>query len=358
MSTPELSQSNVASLPPPNAEIAALLEEVSASTLLRGFERLTPPTPTPPVNGLSRARPLGAWQPFAIVGPCLLNSLRSRWESYRAQLRSCQYCFSEETVHELRVATRRLMAQFVMLGCVTPGDTAEKARRLLKRRLKALGELRDTQVLRLFIERHLGRFPELLFVRDDLRRRERRFERVTAAKVKAFKTGKLEKATLTLGEHLARAPVRAGRPDRLATIVARATTTAFADVVRRRRAINPSNAASIHRTRIAFKKFRYMVESLSPEVTGLSKRDLRALARYQRRMGNLQDLEVVKRCITGFLQKHAGMEGLLAPFDRYLKGRRARALRSFLTAADDLFEFWPPERMTAGTEAASAQDAA
>jgi CHAD domain-containing protein len=127
-------------------------------------------------------------------------------------------------------------------------------------------------------------------------------------------------------------------------------------VVRRRQAIDPANASTIHRTRIAFKKFRYIVESLSPDVTGFGKRELRALAYYQRRMGNLQDLEVVQQCITSFVQKHAGMEGLLKPFVGYLKARRARALRSFLRSADDLFEFWPPRQV--GNGLAAAQDAA
>jgi CHAD domain-containing protein len=292
------------------------------------------------------------------VGPFLARSLRGRWELYQAQLRRCQDDFSEESVHQLRVATRRLMAQFVMLGCVTPGKTAEKARRVLKRRLKALGELRDTHVLGLFVERQLERFPELLFVRDILKQRERRLERATAAKVRTFKLGKLERATLTLGEHLAGEPGMAGQPDRLAALVARETTKAFDDVVRRRQAIDPANASTIHRTRIAFKKFRYMVESLSPDVTGLRKRELRALAYYQRRMGNLQDLEIVQQCITGFVQKHAGMERLFKPFVRYVKIRRARALRSFLKSADDLLEFWPPSRAGTGVGLAAAQDAA
>ncbi len=88
----------------------------------------------------------------AAVGPILAAALESRWESYREQLRRCQEEFSEEAVHELRVATRRLLAQFILLSCVAPSAALEKARRILKRRLAVLGDLRDTQVQRLFIE--------------------------------------------------------------------------------------------------------------------------------------------------------------------------------------------------------------
>jgi CHAD domain-containing protein len=284
--------------------------------------------------------------------------LQRRWESYRAELRQCQQDFSEETVHELRVATRRLIAQLVMIECVTPRSTVQKARRLLKRRLKALGELRDTHVQRLFVERRAARYPELILVRDFLQRRERRLEESVADEVKGFKTRKLDKRISALGQHLARKPAVARGADRLATAVARAATRAFTEVVRRRQAIDPATPSTIHRTRIAFKKFRYMVESLSPDFTGLDKQDLRSLASYQRRMGLLQDLEVMQRCLANFVEKHRGMEDLLRPFSRYLKASRARGVRSFLKSADGVFRFWPPGPVKANGHVSATLSAA
>ncbi|HWX23001.1 MAG TPA: CHAD domain-containing protein [Candidatus Binatia bacterium] len=355
MDAPQLPQSNVASIPPPSAGIGALQLPVSESTPLGAF---TLPTPAqPPISRSpvpTLAAPPAPWRLPATVGPFLADSLRSRWESYRARLQGCQDDFSEETVHELRVATRRLIAQFVMLRCVLPDTTAEKARRVLKRQLKALGQLRDTHVQRLFMERHVAGFPHLLFVLDSLRRRERRLEKAAAAKVTAFSARKLGKLILSLSEHLASNSARASRSDRLAATVAQATADAFAHVVRRHQAIAPASPGTIHRTRVAFKKFRYMLESLSPDFTGLTKRDLRAMARYQRRMGLLQDLEVMHGCITAFVQKHKGMGASLRPFARHLQAKRARALRSFLKSADELFEFWPPGRAAANPHIAAA----
>jgi CHAD domain-containing protein len=304
-----------------------------------------------------RALPEPSRRPQA-AGPFLAAALRQRWDTYRAALRVCQKDFSERTVHELRVASRRLIAQLVMVGCVGAGTTGDKAHRVLKRRLKALGQLRDTHVQRLFVEQQVARFPELILVRDFLRRQERRLERAAAAKVRGFKTRKLRKWILALERRLNRPLAPTGRPDRLASAVARATAKAFADVVRCRCAIKPAEADTIHRTRIAFKKFRYMVESLSPDFTGLSKRDLRALAHYQRRMGILQDLEVVQQSLSGFARKHPQTAGLLEPFVRHLRARRVRALRSFLGSADELYLFWPPGRARSNAAPAAARDAA
>jgi CHAD domain-containing protein len=275
------------------------------------------------------------------VGVFLAETLKCRWEAYRKQLRVCKRRFSEQTVHELRVASRRLIAQLVMLECVGVGKSEQGARRVLKRRLKALSELRDIHVQRLFIEQQMTRFPELSLVCEDLRRREKKLERVAAGRVKGFKTRKLRKSMESLEQRLAR---HSGQADHLAARVTQATAWAFADVVNRRQAIHPTKPATIHRTRIAFKKFRYMVESLSPEFTGLPKRDLRVLAIYQRKMGILQDLEVLQQMLCGFVQRNRCAAELLEPFARHLRARRARALRSFLKTADALYGFWPLAR--------------
>ncbi len=285
----------------------------------------------------------GDWRSPPSVGPFLADTLRRRWELYRKQLRVCKRHFSERTVHDLRVASRRLIAQLVMLECVGLGRTCERARRVLKRRLRALGELRDVHVQRLFFEQQVTRFPEIALLHDYLRRREKKLERAAAARVKGFKTRKVRKSLLALEDRLTR---RSGREDLLLARVTRATAAAFADVVRRRQAIDPAKPNTIHRTRIAFKKFRYMLESLSPQFTGLSKRDLRELAYYQRRMGILQDLEVLQQFLSCFVQQHRHMAEVLEPFARYLRARRARALRSFLNSADALLGFWPLARVS------------
>jgi CHAD domain-containing protein len=296
---------------------------------------------SPPGN--SRA----AWPPE--VGLCLAAALETRWRSYREELRRCQKDFSEEGVHELRVATRRLIAQLVLLSCVLRSAALEKARRILKRRMAALGELRDTQVQRAFIAGQTARFPELELTCAWLQRRERRLARSAARQVGRFKTRKLEKWIRTLTDDLRGKSRGARTQGRLASAVLRATANAFAEAVGRRRAIDLADLGTIHQTRVAFKRFRYMVESLSPGLTGLSKRRLRALAYYQRKMGIIQDLEVLQACVARFIQEHKEAEASLRPFDRYLRQRRARALRSFLQSADLLFKFWPPARLrTAG----------
>jgi CHAD domain-containing protein len=273
--------------------------------------------------------------------PYLAGALDSRWASYQKQLRQCRRGFSEEAVHELRVATRRLLAQLILLSRVVPSATLEKARRILKRRLAALGDLRDIQVQRLIVEQKAGSFPELGLLRDWLQQRERRLAKSAAGKVNRFKTRKLERWVSTLIGVLNASAGQARAERQLASAILRAVAQAFGEAVERRRAIDLADLRTIHQTRVAFKRFRYMLESLSPGVTGLSKRQLRALAYYQRKMGIIQDLEVMQACVARYTREDKKREALLQRFSRYLRQRRTRALRSFLKSADRLYEFWP-----------------
>ena len=348
METRQLPQSDVATLPPREAGVISLLTSPAATSarVVVADASNVPWHKELSEGGGNVVSMRGAFTdrraPVAI-GRYLAEALDCRWQSYCEQLGHCQEHFSEEAVHELRVATRRLLAQLTLLGFVSPGAALEKARRTLKRRLAVLGDLRDVQVQRAFIDQQVVRFPELVLLCSWLERRERRLVKSAAREVKRHKTKKLEKwiSELRGGLLANRRGVRA--QSRLATVVLRATAKAHAEAVERRQAIDLADLRTIHQTRVAFKRFRYTVESLSPTLTGLSKRRLRTLAYYQRKMGIIQDLEVLRGCLARYVGRDKGREELLRPFCRHLGQRRARALRSFLKSADRIFGFWPPD---------------
>ena len=189
--------------------------------------------------------------------------------------------------------------------------------------------------------------------RSWLERREHCLVKSAAEQVSRCKTRKLEKSLSALIGDLTVNAGGARRQTRLESTVLQAAADAFAEAVARRRAINLAVPDTIHRTRVAFKRFRYIMESLAPGLTGLSKRQLRALACYQRKMGLIQDLEVMQTCLTNYLRENREQTALLRPFCRHLRQRRSRALRSFVQTADRLFEFWPPAALARRRDSAS-----
>jgi len=326
-------------LPPPEVPPAAgkVLGQNAVPLPVWKLEVVPMPAPQP----VRRTRP-AARRASVKAGPWLAAALQTRWESYCAQLQRCREEPTEEAVHELRVATRRLIAQLFLLSAVVPGAAPGNAHRFLKERLKALGELRDVQMLRRFFDGQTSAFPELILVRDALARLERRLIKLAGRQVARFKSRKLENWIAGITDDLT-ANSGSRRVQRaLHAAVLRATDNAFREVVERRLAIDALDLRTIHRPRVAFKKFRYMVESLSPAITGLGRKQLGALARYQRKMGAIQDLGVILSCVTEYLENHGYAQPLFERFCRFLRRRRARAVATFVSSADGLFAFWPP----------------
>src|SRR5437867_1660483 len=79
-----------------------------------------------------------------------------RWEMFLKRLKRCRKKGSERSVHDLRVATRRLIAAVDLLATVSANGRVRKTRQLLKRLLKLMGSLRDRQVQLLQVEKMLS----------------------------------------------------------------------------------------------------------------------------------------------------------------------------------------------------------
>ena len=299
----------------------------------------------------SRSKPDQSPIPAAWVA----DGLRGRWDTYRNRLAECREQLSAGSVHQLRVATRRLASQIFLIRSILPSSRSQKISRLLKRQLQSLSPLRDVHVLRGFLERQTARFPELVLLQHRLERQERELVKPVCRRINRGKTSKLERWMVRLLEELDKLSNNLLAQHHSTAAALRCADEAFAEAARCRQLILFPDLRAIHRTRVAFKKFRYTVESLSPHTTGFTRKQLRRLAFYQRKMGNIQDLDVIQKAITGIAHDDKALGSLLKPFTQYLRRRQVRALRSFRKSADDLYRFWPPPWVSLPEEPSSGQ---
>lgn len=273
----------------------------------------------------------------------LLHAVHERWRTFRAEIKRCQQKPSEQAVHDLRVSTRRLMSMVDLLVSIDPEDDLRKARRRLKKQLNLFGPLRDAQVQVLSIETMLPTFPELEEFYAYLVQREGKLARRLNAELNHVKTGKVKRAIVVAAqqvENLLDKPAK--QRDRLSAAI-RTVDAAFNTVVQRKLAINPSDSATIHRMRVAFKKFRYMVELLAPLLGWVTRRRLKAMQAFQSSLGDIQDAEVLLTCAMAFARKGSTESGVsLGRALEELTCRHTMLTESFLKSADSLFTFWQP----------------
>ncbi len=283
----------------------------------------------------------------------LISGLGAQCRRYRKQLRACQKKFSEKAIHQSRVETRRLVSSIELLALLLPKGEVRKAERILKEHLDTFDDLRDTQVQLGTIEKLQRAFPATRQFAAYLQKREERFARQTARAIKRVKTRRLEKMISGFAEragkqckHLSTAKAN--------TKVLESVTRAFRRAKDLRGLIDPKDTRTIHCTRVAFKKFRYMVEGLRKHLPAIDKPRLKAMHAYQTIMGGIQDAEVLLRTFDKFSCKKASEPAPVRALHDELVRRRESLIRRYLGAADQLLEFWP----LLGTAGASAAKSA
>ena len=277
------------------------------------------------------------------------DSLNMQWRRYRKRLKRCQKRFSEDAVHDVRVETRRLLSTIELLGAFIPERDIKKARRALKRHLDTFDQLRDTQVQLNYVGRMVGTFPDAYVFYDWLEDRKTRFTRTTRNAVKQIKTKRLGRR-LAAFEKKIRLQRKQITRKRAFTIVHRAINQAFARVALLCRHVRADDTKTIHRTRIAFKHFRYMVEALSPLLPAVTEDHRRAMRGYQCMMGDIQDREVLLAAFNKFVQEEEVNAALARRLKKELMRWRQMLIHIYVNAAGRLRRFWPPPKLKQSTQ--------
>ncbi len=309
----------------------------------------------------------------------LAAALKKRWKCYRKELKCCQRKFSEKAVHQFRVESRRLLSLIELPAAFLAPAGVEKIRDCLKQHLDTFDNLRDTHVQLQLTNKLRKDYPEAKVFESYLRKREKRVDRRTRKDVKRIKTKPLAKLIIACRQDLEtrlgilslpdppspRAgrsrPVRtrrssaAGERGTPGALLLRSVDSAFHHTVELKNSINPGRTKTIHCTRVAFKKFRYMVETLSGFLPVATAKRLAAMHRYQTLMGDIQDMEVLIRAFEKFSAKQDLKRERVAvslssrrsrrpekTFREVLLHRRRQLITRYLARADELHSFWPP----------------
>ena len=259
-----------------------------------------------------------------------------RWRTYRSELKRCQNEPTEEAVHDLRVATRRLLALVDLLRAIVPHPRLQELRRTLMNQLKELNDLRDTQVMLVEVSESLGELPEIESFQKFLNKRERRLLRSTTKAIKSFKYSGVRKRMDAV-----RKKILKQRLDKvLDSLMLQAADDRFSTVIRRYKRVDPANPGTIHRMRVAFKKFRYMVKIIYPLVPNYPENNFKQMHEYQGVMGDIRDMEVLLSTFEDFAERDASYNP--EPVLRYYQKRYSECINAFIEDMHQINTFWRP----------------
>ena len=205
------------------------------------------------------------------------------------ELEKVQTAPDTDSVHDLRVAIRRCRSVALVMEEVDPHSSWGRMRKYPRKLFRALGGLRDTQVL----EEWVGKLStsgdpirERLLAVFSKKEKELREE---AARVAA----KFDPKAWKKYERALRRRSRLVLPDSLAAECLALERLEAAKELHAR-ALRTSKPEAWHELRIGIKKFRYTVESLLPARYGAWGEDLK---RVQDLLGEVHDLSVLSESI-------------------------------------------------------------
>ena len=229
------------------------------------------------------------------------------------------------SVHQARVASRRLREALPLLGVRADADALDRADKRVRRITRALGPVRELDVTLLLLaelrRKKAAPLRAIIRVREAVteERQQRRLEML--AEIKPSRLDKLRK-------RLVRVAAPASQPVAKRSALAEANAQASTRAAELRAAIERAGgiylADRLHRVRVAAKKLRYALE-IQRELTGSrSTAQLTRLKVQQDLLGRMHDLEIL-------IDRARGVQGTLTPRDR----RGMAELRTLIRVLED-----------------------
>jgi CHAD domain-containing protein len=274
----------------------------------------------------------------------LAAALDGRWKEYRLQFKTCRGEFSEEAVHDLRVAARRLSAVLDILRAIEPHPRLQKMRRFLKDQLDDLDDLRDVQVMLVETSEAQEHLPQLKPFQDYLLKQEKRLLHVARNQVQASKPSEWSGRIVKMRAALEKESYKPGFSVRLLETM----DNAYLKVSQLSSKLDRTKPATIHRLRIAFKKFRYMTEVIQPILANYPESYFKRMHDLQSAMGDIHDVDIFLFTLAEFDESslrhaHKNMSSFdPKPIQRYYKNRQSELVTAFFKKKRELKTFWRP----------------
>jgi CHAD domain-containing protein len=266
------------------------------------------------VGRVRAARPAGPGQAQAVIAGTQPRRASSAGDVVLAYLRTQAHTLASleplvradafDSVHQMRVATRRLRATFRSFGTVIPRADSEHAAAELKWLGGLLGAARDAEVLPAHLEATLRRVPVELLIGPVLARVQGYFApRRAAARAELIEALDSPRYAALLADldQLAAGPPRgaqAGSPAR--DVLPAAVRRAYRQAKRRMRRAwhEPPGAArevGLHEARKSARRARYAAEAASPASGKPARGFARQMKKVQSMIGDHQDTVLARQ---------------------------------------------------------------
>ena len=246
----------------------------------------------------------------------LISSVRAETARYQRAMAAARTA-RQGDIHNLRVATRRMLALMEFAAALAPSGKWRGLVRELRRPFrKCARRLRQMQ----------GGDRPLQAMLDEMNEAVRHHKRRTANYLATVRPRKTCRKILRLAQRRLPGP-RTG--DTVSECLDRSQRAVRAACGR----MESGGLKALHRARVTIKAYRYQLELAGSLGAGARPLDLRKMRRLQKELGAVTDLELLRRELKRYARRHPRHRRALVVARRNLELERGRRFERVLAAA-------------------------
>ncbi|MDQ1265102.1 MAG: hypothetical protein QG635_252 [Bacteroidota bacterium] len=265
-----------------------------------------------------------------------VEALDKAFTNYILKFREAKDFFSESSVHDLRVAVRRLLSLISLIEGIAKSSNNTSLRKYLKAQLDMFSELRDTQVQLIRAHNLKHDYPALGLFFQFLQYRETKLIKILKAEILSIDETDIEGEIFFLKMEIKK-PVLID----FFTIneININIDKTYNKLIKRYQNVNPLEPDTIHKVRIAFKPFRYKMEILR-NILNLNDIIFSKFKSFQTLLGDIQDCHVFISNYNEFINKQKAFPvDLFVNSMELLKQTQEKLIEKFMTESKNIYYF-------------------
>jgi CHAD domain-containing protein len=269
----------------------------------------------------------------------LVTKLEIYWVNFIRHLTACQENASVESVHDIRVATRRLLTLFELIQLSRPMKQIKGMQKELKLLREHFDGLRDTQVMIAELTSLAITIPGIESFLEYLHKRELKYKGEVDYDISTYKVLKNTRKLNIASEKILKQKMYAGKLERKIT---QHIDDSYRLVNKRMRKLDPGKPLTFHAVRIACRMFRYQVEVINSLFLDYPPNNMPILKAFQDKLGEIQNHEVMETILKKYARKNPDYQ--LDEIKEYLDKKLGTAIHTIMTEDAQLDLLWRPSR--------------
>ena len=267
----------------------------------------------------------------------VLYSFHKSLNYYYERRDECLAEFSEISVHDFRVTVRRLMSFLELMNELYSSEYKDKLISLLSVQMKYFSVLRDTQVQILEIQQLKEKLSHLNIFFFHLLKKEQEHIYKIQQKIPLLISPEFDETIKQYEKELRDVVIPEINDIEQFFLTIDKAYCRCSELISK---LNPAKAHTIHELRLAFKKFRYMVEH-TRELNLINDQKMKKFKKFQDLMGAVQDSEVLQKRLKKFFNKYDMIpESCVKEILDYFNSDEQSKISKFIDKADGINQLW------------------